>query len=44
MTVIAHIGGIPLEETLLSAAPVLFLTGSCWIATLRSRIERRSRG
>jgi hypothetical protein len=44
MTVFAHIGGVPVEEALLSAAPVLFVTGGCWLSALRSRLERRARG
>jgi hypothetical protein len=37
MTSIAHIAGIPIEETLAMAAPVLGATCAALVATLRSR-------
>ncbi|HEY1277786.1 MAG TPA: hypothetical protein VGF25_22955 [Thermoleophilaceae bacterium] len=43
MLVIGHIAGIPLEETLLTGAPALFVMGGCWFASLRARLERRER-
>ena len=41
--VIAHIGGIPVEETVAGFAPVVAVAGGCCIATLRAR-WRRVRG
>lgn len=39
----AHIAGIPLEETLAMAAPVLGATYVALLATLRNRSRRRWR-
>ena len=41
--VIAHIGGIPVEETVAGFGPVVAVAGGCCIATLRAR-WRRARG
>ena len=41
--VIAHIGGIPVEETMAGFGPVVAVAGGCCIATLRAR-WRRVRG
>jgi hypothetical protein len=41
--VIAHIGGIPVEETMAGFGPVVAVAGGCCIATLRAR-WRRMRG
>jgi len=41
--VIAHIGGIPVEETVAGFGPVVAVAGGCCIATLRAR-WRRVRG
>jgi hypothetical protein len=35
---------MPVEETLLSAGPVLFVTVGCWLSALRSRLERGDGG
>jgi hypothetical protein len=35
-----HIAGIPVEETLLSLGPVLFLTAGVALATFRARLRR----
>jgi hypothetical protein len=42
MTPVAHIAGIPLEETLAMAAPVFGATCAALMATIRSRPWRRS--
>jgi hypothetical protein len=42
-TVMAHIAGIPVEETVAGFAPVVAVAGGCCIATLRAR-WRRVRG
>jgi hypothetical protein len=39
---LAHIAGIPIEETLAMAAPVLGATCAALMATLRSHRARRS--
>jgi hypothetical protein len=51
MTVIAHVGGIPIEETLGSYGPVLLLLaglGTAWLGArfrhLRARKRRRAEG
>jgi len=41
--VIAHIGGIPIEETVAGFGPVVAVAGGCCVATLRAR-WRRVRG
>jgi hypothetical protein len=38
--ILAHIAGIPIEETLAMAVPVLGAAGAAIIATLRSRRRR----
>jgi hypothetical protein len=43
MPILAHIAGIPVEETLAMAAPVLGATCAAFMATLRSHRDRRSR-
>jgi hypothetical protein len=43
MGALAHIAGIPLEETLAMAGPVLGATCVALMATLRSRPWRRSK-
>jgi hypothetical protein len=44
MTVIAHVGGIPIEETLASFGPLLFVGFGVASAKLRARLRRvRSR-
>ena len=40
MTVIAHIGGIPVEETVATFAPVVAVAGGCCVATVRARLRR----
>ena len=40
MAVVAHIAGIPLEETLAMAAPVCGATCAALVATLRARGRR----
>ena len=40
MTVMAHIGGIPVEETVASFAPVVAVAGGCCVATVRARLRR----
>jgi hypothetical protein len=40
MTVIAHIGGIPVEETVATFAPVVAVAGGCCVASVRSRLRR----
>jgi hypothetical protein len=40
MTVIAHIGGIPVEETIASFAPVVAVASGCCVATVRARLRR----
>ena len=40
MTPVAHIAGIPLEETLAMAAPVFGATCAAVMATIRSRGRR----
>lgn len=37
---LAHIGGIPIEETLASTIPALLLTFGAASATLRARLHR----
>jgi uncharacterized membrane protein len=41
--VLAHIGGIPVEETALSFGPVLFAGGGIATLKLRERLARRRR-
>jgi hypothetical protein len=41
--VIAHIAGIPVEETVAGFAPVVAVAGGCCIATVRAK-SRRVRG
>ena len=41
--VLAHIAGLPVEETVASFAPVVAVAGGCCVATLRARL-RRMRG
>ena len=41
--VLAHIAGIPVEETVAGFAPVVAVAGGCCIATLRAK-WRRVRG
>jgi hypothetical protein len=43
MPVLAHIAGLPVEETVASFAPVVAVAGGCCAATLRARL-RRTRG
>jgi hypothetical protein len=44
ITVIAHVGGVPVEETLTAIAPELAVTLGATSATLRARARRmRSR-
>jgi hypothetical protein len=38
--VIAHVGGIPLEETLASAGPALLVAFGAACANLRARMRR----
>jgi len=40
MTVMAHIGGIPVEETVATFAPVLAVAGGCCVASVRARLRR----
>ena len=40
MTVTAHIGGIPVEETVATFAPVLAVAGGCCVASVRARLRR----
>jgi len=42
--VIAHIGGIPVEETVAGFGPVVAVAGGCCIATLRARWRRARAG
>ena len=39
-TPLAHIAGIPLEETLLMFGPVLLATGGYYITVIRTRLGR----
>jgi hypothetical protein len=38
--VLAHIAGIPVEETVASFMPVVAVAGGCCVATLRARLRR----
>ena len=38
---LAHIGGVPLEETLALCGPALLLTASAAATSLRARLQRR---
>jgi hypothetical protein len=40
VVIVAHIAGIPLEETLVMAVPVLGAASAAIVATLRSRRRR----
>jgi len=40
MPVLAHIAGLPVEETMASFAPVVAVAGGCCVATLRARLRR----
>jgi hypothetical protein len=40
--IFAHIGGIPLEETLAGGGPALFTVLAAVTATVRARLRRRS--
>jgi hypothetical protein len=40
MTVIAHIGGLPVEEAVATFVPVVAVAGGCCVATLRARLRR----
>jgi hypothetical protein len=40
MIVMAHIAGIPVEETVASFAPVVAVAGGCCVATVRARLRR----
>jgi len=40
MTVLAHIGGIPVEETVATFAPVVAVAGGCCVASVRARLRR----
>jgi hypothetical protein len=40
MPVLAHIAGLPVEETVASFVPVLAVAGGCCVATLRARLRR----
>jgi hypothetical protein len=37
---LAHIAGVPVEETLASFVPVIALAGGCCAATVRARLRR----
>jgi hypothetical protein len=37
--VLAHIAGMPVEETMASFAPVVAVAGGCCVATLRARLR-----
>jgi hypothetical protein len=39
---LAHIAGVPVEETVLSVAPIAIATGSVVLVSLRERARRRS--
>src|SRR3954468_4198949 len=40
MAVIAHIAGIPVEETVATFAPVVAVAGGCCVARLRASLRR----
>jgi hypothetical protein len=40
MPVLAHIAGLPVEETIATFAPVVAVAGGCCAATLRARLRR----
>ena len=40
MPPLAHIAGVPVEETVASFLPVLAVAGGCFVATLRARLRR----
>jgi hypothetical protein len=37
---LAHIAGVPVEETVASFVPVLAVAGGCCVATVRARLRR----
>jgi hypothetical protein len=40
MTVLAHIAGMPVEETVASFGPILLLAGGGCVAAVRARLAR----
>src|SRR5215211_1869861 len=44
MTVLAHIAGVPVEETVALLAPIALSAGAGCLAALRHRLRPRSRG
>jgi len=38
--VLAHVAGLPVEETIASFAPVVAVADGCCVATLRARLRR----
>ena len=40
MPVLAHVAGLPVEETVASFAPFVAVAGGCCVATLRARLRR----
>ena len=40
MLPLAHIAGVPVEETVASFVPVIALASGCCVATVRARLRR----